>query len=219
MPTSEKDEEVFAYFARMDHWTGSEAVSLLLGDDPRLALQKRPGDSRSRLQNTREYNELAVLFDRSQDKIGFSHRYDPALVIEWATFNDIPVPAKLVEFVEKYKDPLQDWDPITGWMAPRHGHNLEADQPPSKNENALGLHPKTKASLLKLTAGLAVRGYGYNPNAMRNETVSDIERDLQALGIPLSDDTIRKWLRIACEEIDWETIDPPMRKKVTPKQS
>jgi len=50
-------------------------------------------------------------------------------------------------------------------------------------------------SLLKLVIGMAVSGYRYAPYAKKNTAVADIAADLALLGLPLGDDTIRKYLK------------------------
>jgi len=66
---------------------------------------------------------------------------------------------------------------------------------------APGLGEIEKKSLLKLIAAMSIEGYRFNPNASKNEAVSDIASDLERLGIPLDLKTIRKWLREASKEV------------------
>ncbi len=61
------------------------------------------------------------------------------------------------------------------------------------------LHTKEKETLLKMAIGMAIKGYGYNPSAKRNNTTTEIKQDLESLGIQLDEDTIRKWLKEASE--------------------
>ena len=56
-----------------------------------------------------------------------------------------------------------------------------------------------KESLLKLIAGMSIRGYSFDPAASRNQATSDIQSDLDHLGIGLDQKTILKWLREACQ--------------------
>lgn len=48
---------------------------------------------------------------------------------------------------------------------------------------------------------MAVDGYGYIPTASRSPLPKEIEGVLDRLGIPVSDDTIRKWLKEAAEQL------------------
>jgi len=61
--------------------------------------------------------------------------------------------------------------------------------PPEKPLNA-----RERDSLLSMIAGMAVVGYGYDPNAPRSKQPSEIASDLANAGVPLDVDTVRKWL-------------------------
>jgi len=60
-----------------------------------------------------------------------------------------------------------------------------------------GLGTTERNTLLKLVIGLAIRGYGYDPKAGRSTAPTEIASDLEGLGISVSDDTVRKWLKEA----------------------
>ncbi|MEO6561662.1 MAG: hypothetical protein ABIN99_01260 [Nitrosospira sp.] len=69
----------------------------------------------------------------------------------------------------------------------------------SKEKPLLGTE---RDSLLKLVIGMAIKGYGYDPSSTKKSTtVSEIERDLAELGIELTDDTIRKYLKEAISKL------------------
>jgi hypothetical protein len=52
----------------------------------------------------------------------------------------------------------------------------------------------------KMILAMAVGGYGYDPTDGRGNTVPEIVEDLQSLGIPLSDGTVRSRLKEAHEK-------------------
>jgi hypothetical protein len=54
-----------------------------------------------------------------------------------------------------------------------------------------------RQNMLKAIFVMAVRGYCYNPADKRSKTVAEIVTDLELEGIPLSDDTIRRYLKEA----------------------
>ena len=56
-----------------------------------------------------------------------------------------------------------------------------------------------RQNMLKAIFGMAVRGYSYNPTDKRSKTIAEIVSDLELQGIPLSDDTIRRYLKEARE--------------------
>lgn len=67
----------------------------------------------------------------------------------------------------------------------------------SHPEKSLGT--RERETLLKLIAGMAVDGYGYDPKASKSPVPKEIESSLSQLGISITDDTIRKWLKEAAE--------------------
>jgi hypothetical protein len=59
--------------------------------------------------------------------------------------------------------------------------------------------------MLKAIFGMAVRGYAYNPSDKRSKAVGEIVSDLELEGIPLSDDTIRRYLKEARDLLnEWQ---------------
>ncbi len=62
-----------------------------------------------------------------------------------------------------------------------------------------------RQSMLKAIFGMAVRGYAYNPSDKRSKAVGEIVSDLELEGIPLSDDTIRRYLKEARDLLnEWQ---------------
>lgn len=56
---------------------------------------------------------------------------------------------------------------------------------------------RERETLLKLVIGMAIGAYGHNPAAKKTDTVSQIVDDLARTGTPLSDETVRKYLKEA----------------------
>jgi hypothetical protein len=44
---------------------------------------------------------------------------------------------------------------------------------------------------------MAMKGYAYKPTAARSEVPAEIAIDVQAIGLSIDQDTVRKWLRKA----------------------
>lgn len=63
------------------------------------------------------------------------------------------------------------------------------------------LHDTERKSMLKLIIGMAIDAYGYDPESQRNEATgankNSIKAKLEAKGISMNDDTIRKYLNEA----------------------
>ena len=56
-------------------------------------------------------------------------------------------------------------------------------------------------NLLKLVIGMAVKGYSHDPAAKKNTTPREIADDLAELGISITDDTVRKYLKEAADTV------------------
>lgn len=69
----------------------------------------------------------------------------------------------------------------------------------ANSEKQLGT--KEKDTLLKLVIGMAIKGYSHDPSASKNNTAKEIADDLAELGVSVSDDTVRKYLKLAAEFI------------------
>lgn len=61
------------------------------------------------------------------------------------------------------------------------------------------INTRERTTLLKMIAGMANDGYGYDPSASRSPFPKELEGILDSLGMPVSDDTIRRWLKEASE--------------------
>jgi hypothetical protein len=63
------------------------------------------------------------------------------------------------------------------------------------------LSTRERDTLLKLVVGMAIKGYTFDPKAGRSNVPAEIASDLEKLGIGLSDDTVRKWLKEASNSV------------------
>lgn len=70
-----------------------------------------------------------------------------------------------------------------------------------KPEQDKSLSTAERSSLLKLVIGMAIKGYSFDPMSKKNSTPKEIVDDLAGLGIPLTDDTARKYLREAVDTV------------------
>jgi hypothetical protein len=63
------------------------------------------------------------------------------------------------------------------------------------------LTTRERDTLLKLVIGMAVDGYGHNPKAAKSNVPKEIADILADLGMSVSDDTVRKYLKQAAETV------------------
>ena len=199
------DEKCYRYFARLETWHREEAAALLLKLDPRIALAPDSITHMRPVDYWPQYRDLLEMITRAKIALPDNRPLRPGLIISWSRTVGLNPPQELVAAIE-----ATDSTEISDSTDFSEMGNTTDIQPPPRaagvQENA-PLHHKTKASLLKLVAGMAIRGYAYNPTQRQNAAISEIESDLRLLNIPLSDDTIRRWIAEACELIDWETVD------------
>lgn len=99
-----------------------------------------------------------------------------------------------------------EWALSLGWNVPREFEDLASRPRETENTGKAGveapLEGKGRATALKLILGMAIKGYGYDPIAVRSPIPKQIADDLLLLGITLTDETVRKWLRIAVQEVE-----------------
>jgi len=70
---------------------------------------------------------------------------------------------------------------------------------PSKKV-ATDLGTRERDTLLKLVIGMAIGGYGHVPMAAKSKATAEIASDLEAAGVAVDVDTVRKWLKVAATE-------------------
>ena len=59
--------------------------------------------------------------------------------------------------------------------------------------------------MLKAIYAMALKGYSYNPEDKRSSVVSEIVSDISLAGFSVSDDTIRRYLKEARDNVDqWQ---------------
>lgn len=58
-----------------------------------------------------------------------------------------------------------------------------------------------RQSLLKMVIGMAIDGYGFVPNASKSDIPKQLADSLAELGLEITDDTIRKYLKLATETV------------------
>lgn len=108
-------------------------------------------------------------------------------------------------FVAKMRNDHQElYDGLNGLLDRRTRDNealtaklqtLEAKRP--RHSTTLG--QRERESLLRIIIGMAVKKYNFKRVALRNPATGRIASDLQEVGLPLDEDTIRKYLAEAKE--------------------
>lgn len=63
------------------------------------------------------------------------------------------------------------------------------------------LNTNERGTLLKLVIGMAIKGYSHDPAASKSTAPKEIADDLAALGMTITDDTVRKYLKQAADNV------------------
>jgi hypothetical protein len=213
-PPALATDEIFDHWSKAAYWRFEEAAALLLARNPAFFNHKVARNDTARPQILNSYLELHDLIMRANTAKQIDFNYGPGGYIAWAKRNRIAVPEGLEAAVCNHGHQIDDWKGI----ADRRGAEIaelkaklaavEGDGPKDRAgrpSDAMGV--RERDSLLKLVIGMAIKGYAYKPMAGRNAAVTEIAGDLRIMGIPLDEDTVRKYLNEAKDLLPPETDD------------
>lgn len=193
-----KDEDRapdFSYWAKLSFWTIAQSTALLIGEDPDTVLEgdapapNCPDDVKA------AFFQMFRLLDSHIRLSGVGANQPPTEIIEWALHARVDPPSALVEaaraqgrtLIEKHAKETRDRDDAaTG----------DAEKPLGERE---------RSTLLRIIIGMAIGGYGYNPDDKRSDAATTISSDLERFGLDGSAQTIRNKLHEARELLpgDW----------------
>jgi hypothetical protein len=202
----------FGYWARMGKWTEEEAVSLLLGLNPAYTKSEAQLSYRHARPHAAKYLSLRKLAHRATDQKHIAYPYTPARWLKWAKECGLPMPPVL-------EDNIVKWDGASGSSVSADRARIvqleaqlaevtaraNAPTPKSKGEPPT-IGTRERETMLKLIIAMAIKGYSYDPKAKRGDRINEIVSDLENCGVPLSDDTVRRYLREAIDLLPPEEI-------------
>jgi hypothetical protein len=185
--------------ARFDHWAkmprlSLHEVSLLsLGADPSCMKDGKFAELKKALERGKSlwaaqasFLEQREIFGRCFRHTGIGYASENiARIKRWIDNLDIQVHPQFYEGLEARIAQKQVEVAGNNSTTPEQSLNTVSDQ--------------ETATLYKLIAAMAIKGYMFVPDAKRNQATADIQSDLDQLGISLDQKTILKWVRIACD--------------------
>jgi hypothetical protein len=184
-------------WAKMAYWTPDEAVALSLGRDPKFAnwetLQQLVQASRFAYRYTAQ-REIVM---RAKTTGQLREKTAPSDFLEWAERMQFPVPDNLIEAVKALGPSTVDWKKLFEQSQSKvealtdQIEGLERDKSRAKTER---LGTKERESLLKLVIGMAVGAYEFHPIHGRRSIAKVIAHDLASAGLPMDQDTARKYV-------------------------
>ena len=184
----------FDHWSRLASWDVLETAALSLGIEPWDAKHTGLKSEYARRPEVQKFRLVYETAQRAYAAGDLPRSGRPDLVLAWAERRELQFPTELVELVKR-RWPAQKQ--IRGWRKPEP--KVLPTELPAIKPSTEHVATRERDSMLKLILGMAMAGYKYDPKARRGNAVREIVHDLAARGIPLSDDTIRKYLDEAAE--------------------
>ncbi len=186
------DELDYCDWARQARWSEEVATALSFGLDPlgvqwdRLAALAEQYQSALKILRFRERVKLIAW-----DEIALPML--PDRFLEWAIAREYPVPAALVEAVERCGHSVTDLRKQCVDLKARCAE-LEAE---SQNLRSDSVKPAERRSLLAIVLGLAVTKFEFDGDKKKNNAPKAIAGAVSQAGFEVSDDTVRGYLKEA----------------------
>lgn len=143
-----------------------------------------------------EYRRLVFLLRRACDMGQLESPMRPRLFLEWAMDNGIDVSDDVLEVVAG-SETLKDWKEI----ARRYRKQLTIAKAKIKKISGDEINPKSRKSLLRIIYVIALKKYQYKPGG-NSSAAHNIHKEIEKYDPSLLDEqTIRKWLKVAEDEV------------------
>ncbi|MGH1467080.1 MAG: hypothetical protein ACRBBQ_17130 [Cognatishimia sp.] len=185
----------FSYWANRDRIELEDFVWLSIGLEPSddLAQYFRLTNPKFRKQNPfvkKEARRRRELFRTAQKLVSSGKTITTANAHEWLQTVDLDVP-------ESFRNALE-----VGWMRLNPNFSVgdkrrEGDETVTEN-----VGPREMRTLAKIITAIAIEEYGYEPNAPRSPIPKEIQDICDKQGLPLSKETVLKYLRIGAKLIE-----------------
>lgn len=191
-------EPNWGWWASKAYWTLDQAAALLNGLDPDTVLQQ----SDDILRQFTKMKQLITLLQRDKN---LTSPMRPIQVVECFTqLYDLGAPPKLRKAVLEYtNDPERSFSLLAKRCETLENRVKDLER---QINDTKALDPRERKSLLSLLCGLVHHHYHYDPEK-RSEVVKTIKSTLASIGIRISDDIIRDWLKAAFEYLPESQYD------------
>lgn len=178
----------YNYWAKLSYWTIEQSTALLIGADPDAILDGAALASSCPATARTAYLKIFRLLDSHIRMSGIGSNISPTEILKWAEHTGIEAPQALVEAVRVQGRTL-----------------IETRAQSDGEEKPLG--ERERNTLLRMIIGMAIGGYGYDPEAGKSDVAPTIFKDLDKLGLEGTEQTIRNKLRDASQLLpgDWKS--------------
>lgn len=176
------DELDYQKWLQLCFVTVSEASALCIGRKPDLIGELLDNTDIGTQKMRHRYRDVFLSLERQCEENGSRDKVSPRLFFDWLTNTMYPVPGILISILEK-----------------NEGVKSEKLASPPKSQAAT---TREKNQMLKIIIGMAMAKYNHKPlDPKRSSTAINISNSLRTTGIEVSEDTIRKYLKEAKEQL------------------
>ncbi|MEI7294029.1 hypothetical protein WCQ02_17955 [Paraburkholderia tropica] len=171
----------YSYWARLDKWTPKEAALLLDGKNP----DEHKGAALRAVETPTGY-ENAVKLLKILERVDWTKRYgqrdwevkgNPLYIVAAMRTLGVEIPGDLLREIKLRREREQ-----------------ESSEGAAARERSSSAATKERHTMLKLILGLAYGGFGMDPESPRNMYAKRMREGLERTGIPLDDETIKKYI-------------------------
>jgi hypothetical protein len=181
------------HWARMQRWSLDETTALSIGFEPCGDLLEGTDGMPVQSDVLNYYLKRRALIEDNFDwgNIAKPARNSVPDLVRWFASVELDVPEQLLAAADKYHS-------LGIGKKSKLGRANAADDK--------ALDPRERSTMLKMIITMAVKGYGYNPKAERSTIPTEIESDMNLLGVGINLETIRKHLRNGAALLDDEAL-------------
>ncbi len=203
----------FEAWARTPIWSITEAVALSFGKDPDIVNWETVQGIETASEFTKQFKVRSRIFRRAAMAKALSEAMSPRMFLAWAERTRLELPAALVNAIKENCVESTDWKTHhDGLLEKEQALQAEAvllrerivelEQKIADLQRVMDAPEKTekpgekreRKTLLRMIIGMAVVAYHYDPANYRSSTIPDIKHDLELAGVPVDDETIRKFI-------------------------
>ena len=188
----------YDYWAKAAFLTLDEAFWLSVGLEPLEVFTKKITTNPSPLHRPNLVAEhmraRSELFRREFDRYGQRNQHDPKVFLVWVNRVELDVHSGFRAMLERMvrQSMAVESKPLS----------VAVLDDTSESGDLVRLDKRERTSMAKLLVTMAIDLYGYDPHAQRSSVPKEIEDIATRLGIPLTNETIRRYLQIGGKYVD-----------------
>ncbi|MFC6586056.1 hypothetical protein [Sulfitobacter pacificus] len=185
----------FKHWGRSEFLSVNEVVWLSVGLEPKEEFVKAAMPSK-RTKLDGKFDEVIEYMTRHREII--RRKFDPN------SFGDHPDFKGLQEWIDEVQ--LEVHPGFANMLAARHKRKHTNKITGRTDRSLEPMDGRERASMVKLITAMAIDAYGYDPKSRRSAIPNEIQGIADRLGLEITSETIRKYLKVGAEALpeDWK---------------